>query len=232
MPFQGIGNVQTTKYGSRVRVRVGYKDIYGPYRRTVDCARLDLAKLHGEHRSSEEKKALLLQLKLAIGVRRGGRNRSYCRGNDNVDDVDSEEARPMFAAADAEDVQDKLGYQQMLAKALGANIWDSVGPPQNPHMDDAEDDEVEDERQTRVTLCTAADVPLRTEVHREAEVAPINIVSCTSGSVGCLDAKDSARVKGEAGQSKKTQWKQVRLRFRIAGCRKKGEVSDRLGKGC
>ena len=225
--------MQTTKYGSRVRVRVGYKDIYGPYRRTVDCARLDLAKLHGENRSSEGKKALLLQLKLAIGVRRGGRNRSYCRGNDNVDDVDSEEARPMFAAADAEDVQDKPGYQQMLAKAFGANIWDSAdevdeaaGQPssssQNPHMDDAEDDEVEDERQTRVTLCTAVDVPLRTEVHREAEVAPINIVSCTSGSVGCLDA----------GQSKKTQWKQVRLRFRIARCRKKGEVSDRLGKGC
>ena len=85
MPFQGIGNVQTTKYGSRVRVRVGYKDIYGPYRRTVDCARLDLGKLHEQHRSSEEKKAWLLQLKLSIGVRRGGRHRSYCRGNDNVD---------------------------------------------------------------------------------------------------------------------------------------------------
>ena len=76
MPFQGVGNVQTTKYGFRVRVRVGYKDIYGPYRRTVDCARLDLAKLHGEHGNSERKKAVLLQLKSEIGLRRGGRKRS------------------------------------------------------------------------------------------------------------------------------------------------------------
>ena len=162
MPFQGVGNVQSTKYGFRVRVRVGCKDIYGPYRRTVDCARLDLAKLHGEHRSSEEKKALLLQLKLAIGVRRGGRNRSYCRGNDNVDDVDSEEARPMFAAVDAGDVQDKPGYQQMLAKALGAKIGDcadevdeAAGQPssssENPHIDED------------VVL------PLRTEVDREGK---------------------------------------------------------------
>ena len=176
----------------------------------------------------------------------------------------------MFAAADAEDAQAEPDYQQMLAKALGANTWESdgevheaLGQPssssQNPHiansdpygacdsMDDADDDEVEDEssdgapekNQTRVTLCTAVDVPLRTlvyrrsstEVHREAEVAPINVVSCTSGSVGCLDAKDSARVKGEAGHSKKTQWKQARFAFRFARCRKKGGSKRSGGKG-
>ena len=74
----------------------------------------------------------------------------------------------MFAAADAEDAQAEPDYQQMLAKALGANTWESddevheaPGQPssssQNPHiansdpygacdsMDDADDDEVEDE---------------------------------------------------------------------------------------
>ena len=92
MPFQGVGNVQITKYGARVRVRVGYKDIYGPYRRTVDCARLDLSKLLEQDRSPDEKKAWLLQLKCSIGVRRGGRDRSYCRGNDYADDVELEDA--------------------------------------------------------------------------------------------------------------------------------------------
>ena len=132
MPFQGIGNVQTNKYGSRVRVRVGYKDIYGPYRRTVDCARLDLCKLLEQHRSSEEKKAWFLQLKCSIGVRRGGRDRSYCRGNDNVD---------------AEEVQDMDVYQAMLSSALGSDISDvadavdeAAGQPssssENPHIDE------------------------------------------------------------------------------------------------
>ena len=201
MPFQGIGNVQTTKYGSRVRVRVGYKDIYGPYRRTVDCARLDLAKLHGEHRSSEEKKALLLQLKLAIGVRRGGRHRSYCRGNDNVD---------------VGEVQDMDVYQAMLSSALGSDISDvadavdeAAGQPssssENPHIDDD------------VVL------PVRTEVDREGEVAPINIGSCPSAG--------PSKNRVEAGASKKTEWKQVRCRFLLARWSKQRRRKRWVGEG-
>ena len=181
MPFQGIGNVQITKYGARVRVRVGYKDIYGPYRRTVDCARLDLYKLLEQHRTPAEKKAWLLQLKCSIGVRRGGRDRSYCRGNENADDVELKEAAGQPSSSS-----------------------------QRPRMEDAEDDEVGDEssdgapekrqiglpaygEQEEVPFygmssCTAV------EVDREEEVPALGIPSCTTGSVGCLE---SDGVEGE-----------------------------------
>ena len=173
MPFQGLGNVQITKYGARVRVRVGHRDIYGPYRRTVDCARFDLCKLHEQHRSSEEKKAWLLQLKCSIGVRRGGRDRSYCRGNDYADDVELEEA---------------VGQRSSAA--------------QKPRMEDAEDDEVGDEssdgapekrqiglpaygEQEEVPFygmssCTAVEVD-----REEEEVLALGIPSYTTGSVEC-----------------------------------------------
>ena len=88
MPFKAVGNVQSSKYGFRVRLKVGYKDVYGPFRPTLDCARLDLAKLHAEHGNSERKKAVLLQLKSEIGLRRGGRKPLHCRG---VDDVEEEQ---------------------------------------------------------------------------------------------------------------------------------------------
>ena len=116
MPFRGVGNVQITRYGARVRVRVRYKDIYGPYRRTVDCARSDLSKLLEKKRTPEEKRVWLEELKCSIGVRRGGRDRLYFRGNDYADDVELEEA---------------VGQRSSAA--------------QKPRMEDGEDDEVGDE---------------------------------------------------------------------------------------
>ena len=82
MPFQGRGNVQITKYGCRVRVRVRCKDVYGPYRRSFDSAQWDLIKLLEKVRSPAEKELWLQELKCTIGVHRGGRDRIYCRDNE------------------------------------------------------------------------------------------------------------------------------------------------------
>ena len=109
MPCHGLGNVQVTKYGARLRVGIQYKTVYGPYRRTVDCARSDLCKFHEKHRSPAEKRVWLQQLKYSIGVRRGGRDRSYCRSSDNVD---------------VGEVQKMDVYKAMLSSTLGSDISD------------------------------------------------------------------------------------------------------------
>ena len=55
MPIQGRGNVQRAKYGWRVRVRVRYRDWYGPYHNTMEAAQEDLSKMLGKDRSPKEK---------------------------------------------------------------------------------------------------------------------------------------------------------------------------------
>ena len=55
MPTQGRGNVERRKYGSRVRVKIGYKDYYGPYHSTFESAQEDLSKMLEKHRSPGEK---------------------------------------------------------------------------------------------------------------------------------------------------------------------------------
>ena len=54
-------------------MKFGYKDYYGPYRKTKESAWEDLAKLNSEKGDSTRKKALLLTMKREVGVRRGGR---------------------------------------------------------------------------------------------------------------------------------------------------------------
>ena len=68
-----VGGIQSSRYGSRVRMKVGYKDYYGPYRKTKESAWEDLAKLNSEKGDSTRKKALLLTMKREVGARRGGR---------------------------------------------------------------------------------------------------------------------------------------------------------------
>ena len=82
MPTQGRGNVERRKYGSRVRVKIGYKDYYGPYHSTLESAREELSRLLEKDRSPREKILWLQELKCSYGVRRGGRHRSYCRGKE------------------------------------------------------------------------------------------------------------------------------------------------------
>ena len=77
MPRKASGVVQSNKKGFRVRVTVAYKDTYGPLRPTLELAQLDLAKLHAE-RAVAKKKAVLMQLKADVGVRRGGRRWLTC----------------------------------------------------------------------------------------------------------------------------------------------------------
>ena len=54
-------------------MKVGYKDYYGPYRKTKESAWEDLAKLKSQKGDSLTKKALLLTMKREVGERRGGR---------------------------------------------------------------------------------------------------------------------------------------------------------------
>ena len=68
-----VGSIQSSRYGYRVRMKFGYKDYYGPYRKTKESAWEDLAKLNSEKGDSTRKKALLLTMKREVGVRRGGR---------------------------------------------------------------------------------------------------------------------------------------------------------------
>ena len=68
-----VGSIQSSRYGYRVRMKCGYKDYYGPYRKTKESAWEDLAKLNSEKGDSTRKKALLLTMKREVGVRRGGR---------------------------------------------------------------------------------------------------------------------------------------------------------------
>ena len=87
MPSKAVGNVQSNKYGFRVRLKLGGKDYYGPKHKALESARLDLAKLNAEV-NSDKRKARLLELKSEIGLRRGGRKPLHCRG---VDDVEEEQ---------------------------------------------------------------------------------------------------------------------------------------------
>ena len=68
-----VGSIQSSRYGYRVRMKFGYKDYYGPYRKTKESAWEDLAKLNSEKGDSTRKKALLLTMKREVGERRGGR---------------------------------------------------------------------------------------------------------------------------------------------------------------
>ena len=150
--------MQTTTYGSRVRVKVLYKDVYGPYRRSVDSARSDLSKLIEKDRSPMEKKVWLQQLKCSIGVRLGGRDRIYCRGKDYGESSEGAAETMEIGLPDCGEHEEVSFNKMSLCTAVGV---------------DREEEEVP---YYGIPPCTAGKVD-----SEEEEVPGVGIPSCTDG---------------------------------------------------
>ena len=133
MPIQGRGNVQRAKYGWRVRVRVRYRDWYGPYHSTMEAAQEDLSKMLEKGRSPKEKIVWLQHLKSSNGVRRGGRHRLDFAGKEyaessagvaekmetSLPDCGEQQGVPFLEADDGNEDAEVIPYYENLVSAFG-----------------------------------------------------------------------------------------------------------------